>query len=119
MFLGASLMPQYFHDNINLFIALAPVASTANIPNQYLRDAAKLTKVIEYELVHKHHYYNWFAPMPLMTEGLGIFCTLVPGLCDWAVHHLHHEGVDNGSRFPMFIQNEPSGQSYRTFVYYM
>jgi len=118
MFLGASLMPDYFHEHINLYIALAPVASTANIPNHLIRDAAKMIKLIEYVVVHKFNYYNWFAPMPVITDAVGAFCDLLPGLCDWAAKYLHHEGVDNGSRFPMFISNEPSGQSYRTFVYY-
>ena len=31
---------------------------------------------------------------------------------------LHHDGVDNFERFTVFMSNEPSGQSYRTFVYY-
>lgn len=31
MFLGASLDPEYFKSKINVYIALAPVASTAHI----------------------------------------------------------------------------------------
>ena len=118
MFLGASLMPEYFRDKINLFIALAPVASTANIPSPKIREAAKLIKVLEYKLVYKMNYYNWFAPMPLIQDGIGAVCDLVPALCEEVGKHLHNEDVDNGSRFPMFIANTPSGQSYRTFVYY-
>jgi gastric triacylglycerol lipase len=118
MFLGASLMPEYFRDKINLYIALAPVASTANLPNPIIREAAKFIKIIEYEIVHKYNYYNWFAPMPVITDAVGAFCELLPGICEWVGAHLHNEDVDNGKRFPMFISNEPSGQSYRTFVYY-
>jgi hypothetical protein len=43
MFLGASLNPDYFKEKINLYIALAPVASTANIPNHVIRAAAKMS----------------------------------------------------------------------------
>jgi len=118
MFLGASLNPDYFKEKINLYIALAPVASTANIPNHIIRAAAKMIDVLEWVIVKKLKYYNWFAPMPVVTDAVGAFCELIPDVCLWFVKHLHHEGVDNGSRFPMFISNEPSGQSYRTFVYY-
>ena len=39
-FLGASLMPEYFSEKINLSILLAPVAKTTNIPYKSLHDAA-------------------------------------------------------------------------------
>jgi len=40
MFLGASLNPDYFKEKVNLFIALAPVASTANISSPIARGLA-------------------------------------------------------------------------------
>lgn len=110
MFIGASLNPSYFKEKINLYIALAPVASTANIPNKWIRIAAKMIKVLEYIIVGKLNYYNWFAPMPVVTDAVGTFCSIIPGVCDWFIKHLfNHEGVDEGKRFPMFISNEPSG----------
>jgi hypothetical protein len=109
MFLGASLNPTYFEQKINLFVALAPVASTANIPNHLIRAAAKMIPVLEWVIVKKLNYYNWFAPMPVVTEGVGVFCEMLPGVCEWFGKHLHNEDVDNGKRFPMFISNEPSG----------
>lgn len=109
MFLGASLNPTYFEQKINLFVALAPVASTANIPNPLIRAAAKMIPVLEWVIVKKLNYYNWFAPMPVVTEAVGVFCSVIPGVCEWFGKHLHNEDVDNGKRFPMFISNEPSG----------
>lgn len=35
MFLGASLKPDYYKEKVNLFIALAPVASTANTTSPF------------------------------------------------------------------------------------
>ena len=116
--LGASLMPEYYSQKINLSILLAPVGSTANIPIPYLRDAAKYIKEIEYALVHALNYPNWFAPMPRGEEALTLFCGVLPSICKKAASLMHHEGVDNGERFSTFISNEPSGASYRTFVYY-
>ena len=31
---------------------------------------------------------------------------------------LHHEGVDSPEAGQTFLSNEPSGQSWRTFIYY-
>ena len=61
MFLGASLNPSYFKEKINLYIALAPVATTANMGKTWLTDRIKL---IEFVVVDVLKYYNWFAPMP-------------------------------------------------------
>jgi len=52
MFLGASLDPEYFSKRINLFVALAPVATTANISNKYIVEAAKHISLLEFALIH-------------------------------------------------------------------
>ena len=39
-FLGASLLPDYFREKINLSILLAPVAKTTHIPIHSIQDAA-------------------------------------------------------------------------------
>jgi len=119
MFLGASLDPDYFTQRINLFIALAPVASTANISEKYIVAAAGKIKLIELALVHGLHYYNWFAPMPMADGAIAAACDMLPGVCKAIGRFiLNNEGVDNAGRFDVFISNEPSGSSYRTFVYY-
>lgn len=118
MFMGASLNPDYFTEKINLFVALAPVASTANIPVGYIREAAKYIRVLEFVLVNHFGYANWFAPMPEADDAIVMLCGILSGLCDKFAGILHHDGVDNGERFDVFMSNEPSGQSYRTFVYY-
>lgn len=69
-------------------------------------------------MVGKLNFYNWFPPMDVATEAVNVLCHFMEGLCEEIISHLHHEGVDNGERFPVFISNEPSGASYRTFVYY-
>ena len=119
MFLGASLNPEYFTSKINLFVALAPVSTTANISNKYIVEAANKLNIIEAAVVYGLHYYNWFAPMPMADGAIDVVCGIVPDACK-AVgkHFLHNEGVDNAERFDVFMSNEPSGQSWRTFAYY-
>ena len=119
MFLGASLDPDYFTRRINLFVAMAPVASTANISNKFIVEAASKIKLLELALVRELHYYNWFAPMPLADGAIDAACDMLPGLCKEVAHKLlHNDEVDNAARFDVFMSNEPSGSSYRTFVYY-
>merc|ERR1712060_342926 len=119
MFLGASLNPDSFNEKVNLFIALAPVASTVHISNPIIKHAASLITVLELALVRKEHYYNWFAPMPMADGAIAAACDIVPGLCKEVGQLIHpKDGVDNPARFDVFMSNEPSGQSYRTFVYY-
>lgn len=120
MFLGASLKPDYFAEKINLFLALAPVASTANIPSPEIREAAKFIKEIELALVHEGKYYNWFAPMPTLMEGFEFACDmpLLKSVCKKMAGIMNHDGVDDPKAAMTFLSNEPAGASYRTFVYY-
>ena len=119
MFMGASLNPEYFKEKINLFIALAPVASTANISSKLVQVLAPHIKLIEIVLADVIGYRNWFAPMPKAVELVDAVCGgLFAFACKDFFKLLHNDGVDNFDRFTVFMSNEPSGQSYRTFVYY-
>jgi len=40
VFAGASLMPDYYKEKVNLFVALAPIARTNNIANEDLKKSA-------------------------------------------------------------------------------
>ena len=120
MFMGASLNPDYFKEKINLFIALAPVASTANISSPIAKMLSPHIKLLEAVIVKGLNYRNWFAPMPKAVHLVDAICGgfLIEDVCKDFFKLLHHQGVDNFERFTVFMSNEPSGQSYRTFVYY-
>lgn len=69
-------------------------------------------------MLHKFNMYNWWAPEPVATEGIIAFCHFFSDFCKEIMGvFLHHDGVDNAERFPMYMSNLPSGISYRTFVY--
>ena len=69
-------------------------------------------------MLHVLKCYNWWGPMPLAVEALDTFCHFFSGLCKNVAKIFHHNGVDNAERFSTIMSNEPSGTSYRTFVYY-
>jgi hypothetical protein len=98
---------------------VGPVASTANIPTKITRFAASKIKEIQFFLTHIVKYYNWFAPMPLVNEGLTVVCHFVPGICKTVAQvFLPEVAVDNLDRYAMYAANLPSGAGYRNFVYY-
>jgi len=46
MFMGASLNPTYFEENLNLFVALAPIANMHNVEVPSLHKASNLWREI-------------------------------------------------------------------------
>ena len=60
MFLAASINPEYFKAKVNLFVALAPVASTAHITIPEMVWGANHIKEIIVALVDVGKFYNWF-----------------------------------------------------------
>ena len=60
MFIGASLNPEYYKKKINLFIALAPVASTERMSNKKFRHIANHIEIFEYYVVNERGIYNWW-----------------------------------------------------------
>ena len=81
----------------------------------------KHIKLIEFFVVDVLEYYNWFAPMPKAVAAVSFVCDALPSACLFVKNKILHLNmtVDNLERFDVFISNEPSGQSYRTFIYYI
>jgi len=116
--MGASLIPDYFTEKVNLFVGLAPVASNANVTGPS-KESAKYMKEIELALLEAK-IYNLFPPMPLAMETVLIVCDLpyLKDVCKSYLKSMNNQAVDNPQAAKTFMSNEPSGQSYRTFVYY-
>ena len=108
MFLGAALNPEYFKAKVNLFVALAPVGSTAHITGPLKLVAKDIDNMIDV-LVDQMGYYNWFHPMPEAIEALDAFCALASGLCEFVADHAVDPTVDNVPRFEAGAPSTPSG----------
>lgn len=95
-FLGASLIPDYFTAKVNLFVGLAPVASTANISAWYLVKAAHHLREIEFALM-RAGVYNLFPPMPraMMLEDVACSLPFIDDICKNIYGLFHNEGVDD------------------------
>jgi len=120
MFLAAAMNPDYFKAKVNLFVALAPVASTANIKSPAMHIAAHHVHEIKTAIVDVAGFYNWFPNPSQGAAALDAVCALpvVSALCETFVDLIFNSKVDNVSRLEFGIQMFPAGQSWRTFMYY-
>ena len=118
MFLAGSLDPTYFKQKVNLFVALAPVGTTASISNPLLKFASDHINLFIDTIVNEMKLYNWFPNFEEGSAAIDAVCALASGLCTSLADFFVDETVDNVPRFEMAVPSTPSGQSYRTFVYY-
>jgi len=103
---------------VNLFVALAPVASTANISTFEIVLAAHHVKEIVATMVDVGHFYNILPQFTAGTMALDALCAIVRPLCVAFVDIFIDEKIDNVPRLEMGLPTFPAGQSWRTFVYY-
>ena len=62
MFIGSSMLPDYFASKINLFIAYAPVARLDNTMSNLLKYVAWYVDEIEDLAINYAGMYNFFSP---------------------------------------------------------
>lgn len=95
-FLGASLIPEYFTERVNLFVGLAPVVTNAACPSKPLTTAAKYIKEIELALMEAK-IYNLFPPMPLAMESALFVCGMpyLKNVCKTVLGMLNNQAVDS------------------------
>ena len=77
MFLAAALNPEYFKAKVNLYVALAPVASTAHITDDSIVSAANNIDNMVANLVDGRGFFNWFPNLKEGTEAVDAFCAVL------------------------------------------
>lgn len=119
MFMGASLMPDYWKENINVAVALAPVAKVEHCPLKSLQKLSEHLNVVQFIIVNVLHMYNMFPPVPKLDHAVNLFCDIYDEACDEVLYWLAYDNeVDNPDRKQMYVSNLPSGQTWRSFDYY-
>lgn len=63
MFMGLSLMPEYFKEKVNVFVAMAPPVFIKSITDPTTLKEAKHWKLLK-DIMEKIHLYNTFAFSP-------------------------------------------------------
>jgi hypothetical protein len=120
MFIGASMLPDYFKDRINLFVALAPPTRIGHVKSTLLRLMAWDVDRIMHILIDDFGMYNFIAPNWIAEEITAEFCAHYREICG-AFLQLFADldvSVDNTDRIRTYMTHFPSGASYKCSVHY-
>lgn len=118
MFMGLSLMPDYFKQKVNLFVAMAPPVFIKGITDPNTLKLAHHWKLVQ-DTVEELGFYNLFTLKPEWHAALVDTCRVLPAVCELIANtdFLLPE-VDNMERGQVMISDFPSGSGYRNFVFY-
>jgi len=117
LFAGMTLLPDYFEQKINGFIALGPVTNIKNVNQSFLNLLVdfKLDKVFSnlgiYELLRNSDSLNKLEKT---------LCTLITSICQGLLKLIADYDIkdDDLDRFIVFIAHFPSGSSTRSFLHF-
>jgi hypothetical protein len=73
MLLGASLSPLYFKSNVNLFVALAPVAELHHTEVPVFKKMAPIWRIMQ-AAARREHAFNLFDTNWFEEEATMLFC---------------------------------------------
>lgn len=120
MFMAASLMPEYFENNLHIFIALAPVVKMNNVRSEALQYLSQHIAAVEFLLIDVLHLYNLVHPTMVLNWSFVTFCHFFDPVCKYALYMVSDSEVslDNMSRDDVYYSLFPSGCGWRNFLHY-
>lgn len=118
-FMGASILPDYYAERVNLSILMAPVANTHYLPAWYFRAMADNYDDVK-ESLETAHLYNFMPPSPDTDIMMEFLCGL-PYLHDYCAKGLNwiHHDLDDDKAFATSLSYVPAGSGYRNILYYL
>lgn len=120
MFIGLSMLPEYYASKVNIFLALAPVARLTNTESTMLKVLASQIDYVKYLLIDELGMYNLFPPSYTEELVAAEFCSYLPAVCTGFLELFSDldPSVDNLSRIWSYLTHMPSGAGYRNFIHY-
>jgi len=118
MFYAMSTNASYWKSKLNLFVALAPVASLTHCSNQLMQTAAKFESQIR-AASDAVHLYSIATP-GIDTAALSAFCGKVPDFCNAFQTFVTTSDpkADDPDRFAVYMGHFPSGTSLQSIYHY-
>jgi len=119
VFYGAALKHRYYENNVNLFVALAPIANLYNVQVPAFHSLATYWR--EVQLAAKTFgVYNTFEMNWWEDEAVKLFCLPFGETCKSFLAYFADmdPSVDNLSRGEVFLNNFPVGQGYQCVINY-
>ncbi len=113
MLLGASLNPLYFKNNVNLFVALAPIGGIHHVEVPYFHLNSKFWRLSE-AIAKKLGAYNLFDSNWFEEDSTLLFCKYFDSICHGFLKYFADAdpNVDNLDRFDVFLRDFPAGAGY-------
>ena len=113
-------MPDYYKAKVNLFVALAPVASVYNVEVPFFKKLSHVWRELQFIILRKGLFdlydSNWW-----QEEAEKIICDKIsPVVCYGLIKYLADANieVDNMARLNVFLKDFPSGEGYQNLVWY-
>lgn len=119
--MGASLLPEWYKENINVAILLAPIGRLDHTTAPFMKLMSNPLNVDastkEAELVG---YYDVFSPNPYFAAITGAFCSVLTELCSLAMAAVCETdpNIDNMDRIKTYTSFFPSGAGYELMTHY-
>ena len=114
-FIGQSMMPDYFHGRVNLYVALAPVVrldhaglDTIGAVSDQLASLMQLLGIYD------------FIDFKDKTGALQYLCKAFPTTCEWVDEGIwdYDASVDNTQREFVKLANCPAGAGWKNLIHY-
>ena len=114
------MMPEYYRENFNVFVALSPVAKLDNCTAEGFMILADELDDLKYLLVDTLGWYNFFNPDDIGRNTTLTICRNVPQLCTSLLMLLGDPdpSIDNMDRAETIVTHFPSGAGWRTYFHY-
>ena len=114
------MMPEYYEEHFNVFLAFSPIARTDNKETPLFRVMGDDLDDLKYLIVDVLGMYNMFDPEDLGKETSLKLCKASPEFCAAVFEALGDPdpSVDNLDRIETFITHFPSGTGWRNFFHY-
>lgn len=117
--MGATLIPEYYTEKLNLFVAEAPIVDLKHSESTLLHLVADFESEIGF-WVKLFGIYNIIPPLWLEEEAATKFCHWFSFICKELIGIFADMDphVDNLDRGEVYLSNFPSGSGYMTFLHY-
>lgn len=118
MFIGSSLLPDYFQHKIELFVALAPIVRMDKIQSSMMVQVSKIPTSILEGTIQTLHVWD-LLPRTWASKEYGKFCHQFQSLCQAIAQAEDFDpAVDNAERLEDDQSHTPSGTGWRCLLHY-
>lgn len=119
---GASLMPDFYKDSLNVAVFMAPPASLKNAPNFFLHwQSEESHRNLLLDIMNKTHTWNLLPYNFVQSKVSTELCKLINGqFCNYVMNLVTGDdaSIDYTERQDVYDSNSPSGASWRNYAHY-